>query len=202
MLKGELFNQEMVQAYLEKRKLHTCRPLPKDAEVHECTDGIMVTRPKKYPGEYCRFAPLEPKFHPGDYMYVRETWTCMRDIKTGRCDYFYAANKKDYDTVSTTYLCDGDGFETDKPFPWKPSIHMPKAIARLFFQVTKVEVMRLEDVTEQFAQEDGFQNDPHCTAKAKFIGFWMDTYGEDVRWMWVYWTEQCSREEAQSDGRA
>lgn len=185
-LKGELFSTAMVQAYLEKRKIHTCRPIPKDAEVHECTDGVMVTRPKKYPGEYCRFAPLEPKYQPGDFMYCRETW--QRD-PTGFDEmppenwWVYKAT----DELSTTCT------------KWRPSIHMPKEAARLFFQVPKVAIMHLGDVDEQFAIDDGFQaeritQDATVYALDKFKDFWISQYGLDAQWMWVYWTDPVSME--------
>lgn len=205
MIKGELFSTEMVQAYLEKRKLHTCRPILKDAEVHECADGIMVTRPKKYPGEYCRFAPLEPKYQPGDFMYCRETWL-LADGCAGE-QYYYKADIKapsESEDLRKTY-----------GYKWHPSIHMPKEAARLFFKVPKVAIMNLDDVDEQFAVDDGFQpeyhgwtptfndpdsggdgNDQIISALDKFKEFWGATYGSDAKWMWVYWTDPVSREEA------
>ncbi len=191
MIKGELFNTEMVQAYLERRKLHTCRSIPKDAEVHECTDGIMVTRPKKYPGEYCRFAPLEPKYQPGDFMYCRETW-----LLADGCDgekYYYKADIKVPSESETLRLAYG--------YKWRPSIHMPKEAARLFFKVPRVAIMKLEDVDEQFAVGDGFQaeritQDATVYALDKFKDFWHSQYGPDANWMWVYWTESVNKDEA------
>lgn len=200
MTKGELFSTPMVQAYLENRKKHTVRPVKAKSpyaqyQLDECTTYRSLERAKELstngvtalsgfwePGK--GMVPYRPpKFRSGDYMYVRETWA--HETFAQYEQYFYKA--------------DGENPAVEK---WRPSIHMPKEAARLFFKVTKVEVMRLEDVTEEFAREDGFQNDPHCTAKAKFIGFWLDTYGPDACWMWVYWTEPCSREEAEEDGRA
>ena len=192
MLKGELFNQEMVQAYLEKRKLHTCRPVkPQEmvfidghaepftaAEIsaEESTEIAYIFTCRNF--RRCIF----PKFQPGDFMYARETWGIPIGLTEKKIIY-----KADF-TDAGAPLADGEH--------WRPSIHMPREAARLFFRVTEVDVMRMEDVTEEFAREDGFQNDPHCTAKAKFIGFWLDTYGPDAYWMWVYWTAPCTREEA------
>lgn len=197
MIKGELFNTEMVQAYLENQKKHTCRPIPKDAEVRECTDGIMVTRPKKYPGEYCRFAPLEPKYQPGDFMYCRETW-----LLADGCDgekYHYKADIKVPSESETLRLAYG--------YKWRPSIHMPKEAARLFFKVPRVAVMKLEDVDEQFAIDDGFEAQDLKYAKGKICGkyetaldafkdFWISQYGPDAQWMWVYWTDPVTEDEA------
>ena len=38
---------------------------------------------------------------------------------------------------------------------WKPSIHMPKKVARLFLKVTDVRVERLQDITEKQAIREG-----------------------------------------------
>lgn len=94
---------------------------------------------------------------------------------------------------------------------WCPSIHMPRVAARLFYRVTRVEVMNLDNVGERFAREDGFLDDyearaqglepentlgDYMRAKMKFMDFWRRQYGSDARWMWVYWMEQVSKEES------
>lgn len=191
MMKGELFSTEMVQAYLDGRKKHTCRPIPKDAEIHECTDGIMVTRPKKYRDEYCRFVPLEPKFHVGDFMYCREAW-----LLADGCDGEQYCYKADIKVPS-----DSEDLRKAYGYKWHPSIHMPKEAARLFFKVPKVAIMHLDDVDEQFAIDDGFKaeritQDVTVYALDKFKSFWLDTYGPGTQWMWVYWTDPVSKDEA------
>lgn len=99
---------------------------------------------------------VKAPYKTGDVLWVRETFTQIRNIETGHIDTFYAAEQKDYDTVSTTYLCDDDGFETDRTIPWKPSIHMPREAARLFLRVTDVRVEQLQDITEFDAIKEGF----------------------------------------------
>ena len=207
MLKGEIFSTEMVRAWVDRRKVHTARPIPNDAEIHIHGNEVMVTRPKKFADEHCRFHPLEPKHRPGDYIYFRETWGDY----DGQASYY--TYKADYPDGAKTYEWPepdefGEKIICDLP-KWKPSIHMPKGAARHFAKVTRVEVISIDDVTEQFAVEDGFINDDKLygmgnpplgekkneTALMKFVDFWQQTYGE-TKWMWVYWLEPCSKEEA------
>lgn len=202
-LKGELFSQDMVRAYLEGRKKHTARPIKPEVP------NMPGTAFKRFGNGFAEFecnisgflCDRKPKFQPGDFMYARETWQQLAPWdEKGRLDwdkakYYYAA-----DGDPKIGMTDDNGFPLDR-FKWRPSIHMPREAARLFFRETKVEVMKLDDVTEEFAREDGFISEQYndiCydSALTKFQRFWETTYGPDTRWMWVYWTEPCAKEEA------
>lgn len=206
MLRGELFATDMVRAYQEGRKLHTCRPMK--LQVMPFADGTVKPFESAEDSgggfammRYRNFrTPAKAKHRPGDYIYCRETWSvleceyCRSGILSlgGRCEceYVYRTN---YGTT------EDDSFPPTM-FKWRPSIHMPREAARLFFRDTDTTIMNLDDVDEQFAREDGFLPTPEKSALEQFREFWRSTYG-DARWMWVYWTEPCSREEAMSDGR-
>lgn len=219
MLRGELFATDMVRAYQEGRKFHTCRPIKVRASMiyDVYPDGSVLGGTELDNGIFADIGALAKYFdlskhRPGDYIYCRETWSvleceyCRAGIPSlgghCECEYVYRTN---YGTT------EDDSFPPTM-FKWRPSIHMPREAARLFFRVPKVEVMRLEDVTEEFAREDGFlpadlapaHNPPDAfqvlSARQTFINFWCSTYGPDARWMWVYWTEPCSREEAIGNG--
>lgn len=75
----------------------------------------------------------------------RETWCDDRqfthDSTPGR--YFYKASES------------GN-------FKWKPSIHMPKEAARIWLKVTNVRVERLQEITEDQTEEEGFLFTPPC----------------------------------------
>lgn len=190
MLRGELFATDMVRAYQEGRKLHTARPVPeKIVDAYYDYDGwCNAVMPRDMPctRAYEKGFFLErAKHRPGDYIYCRETWAEYDRL-------YYRASEPD----AAEPIENGDA----RWFKWRPSIHMPREAARLFFQVTKVEAMRLEDVTEEFAVADGFTAHDGNSALVWFHVFWQATYGPAARWMWVYWTEPCSREEAMGDG--
>ena len=206
MLKGELFSADMIQAYLEKRKLHTARPIKphpvccgtnitfkahSDDFFLSAEKGWLRCRTCGNDPEYSREGSnashhYMPKYRLGDFMYARETF-CERLGNISKGQWIYKAHKEPQDEIHQ-YALDMNR--------WMPSIHMPRSAARLFFRVTKVEVMRLNDVDEQFAREDGFQDEDDWDAEASFRAFWKQTYGPDAIWMWVYWTEPVTKEEA------
>lgn len=210
MLKGELFSTEMVLAYLEKRKLHTARPIKGIEGAHTFfgnENGLFAFFCGKYEnGTFLDWEKdVKPKYRPGDFMYCRETWCTDTDMKDSRREeilngFYFKADE-------AAWIHEGI---TAK---WRSSIHMPRSAARLFFRVSRVEVMLLEDVTEQFAQEDGFWFESGYdaeeqvgyvaeTAEEKFKHFWKNQYGAAARWMWVYWTEPVTKREALADGRS
>ena len=45
---------------------------------------------------------------------------------------------------------------------WHPSIHMPKEAARIWLKVTNVRVERLQEITEDQTEEEGFLFTPPC----------------------------------------
>lgn len=175
-----LFNTEMVQAILAGRKTCT-RRLIKDA-VKE-NQEINKNEGKIY----------KPPFQPGDILYVRETWCDDRQFThastVGR--YFYKASE-------------------NGKFKWKPSIHMPKEIARIWLKVTSVRVERLQEITEDEAKAEGanfkngknvgFEEKMNRTAIERFEEIWnstikkseLDKYGWSANpWVWVIEFERC-----------
>jgi hypothetical protein len=229
-MKPILFSTPMVQAILDGSKTMTrrvCKPVIE----HDVVRIDVMKNGDWYFKKYLGYRPCSghdisgticrPPYKLGDVLWVRETWTCIRNIDNGHEDYFYAANKLDYDTVSTTYLCDDEGFETGRPFPWKPSIHMPKKLARLFLRVTDVRAERVQDITEADSIAEGiewFEKSKMATCFVKGINqgntaigstavevykcLWDSLnvkrgYGWDKNpWVWVYTFERISKEEA------
>ncbi len=205
-----LFNTSMVQAILNGRKTTTRRVIKPPVEVHDCTDGIFVTRPIKVGGEYCRFAPYEP-FQTGDVLYVRETWG-ISNFDEGEST--MTVQYKVDDTVSNVVL-PPDKFQkyydsmTGAEPDWHPSIFMPKEAARIFLRVKGVRVERLYDITEDGAKAEGFNAmfykgdikdcpDMEYTAKDEFLLLFEETLGKKGPeicggnpWVWVLLFERC-----------
>ena len=147
-----LFSGPMVQAILDGRKTMTRRVVKPQPEGQlECVIRHEVS------GRACWMVPgadqmaKDFRFHTsyevGTKLWVREAW---------------AANIPGCPN-GITYKADhidpkGDG--PANPIKWKPSIHMPKAAARIWLEVVNVRVERLQGITEEDAIKEGFEGFP------------------------------------------
>ena len=199
-----LFNTDMVRAILDGRKTVTRRCVKflngKNPNwTGYVKDGLMLYNGTNEP---C----IKPcQYHPGDILYVRETWSDDRqftkDSTPGR--YFYKASESDEFTVK-----------------WKPSIHMPKEAARIFLNVKDVRVERLQEIPHDGALKEGIhfcecpdgftwkpETDMHncyITPMGAMQVLWNSTikksdiyrYGWDANpWVWVIEFERCEKPE-------
>lgn len=192
-MKPILFNTEMVRAILEGRKTVTRRVVKaksKYALGFKAYNNIVFdVLDVDFNGDFTESKTQEPPYKVGDVLYVRETWCkwycyeCANCIGDGTCD----CGNVLYDPEINRYFCyryrasaDEDDIET-----WKPSIHMPKAAARIFLRVTSVRVERLRDITDPEAE--GIKvyptlNDPEENYYKKLIAFselWDSTIKKD-----------------------
>lgn len=134
-MKPILFNTAMVQAILEGRKTVTRRAIkPQPA-------GALrpMGRGSCWPG--CFEASGEeriyrPPYQPGNALYVRETWAEMP------YGFVYRADEER-----------PEGWEVDDC--WRPSIHMPRAAARIFLRVTAVKAARLQEIEKEDVLREG-----------------------------------------------
>ncbi|MBD5631363.1 hypothetical protein [Clostridium botulinum] len=155
-----LFNTEMVKAILEGKKTQTRRiikPQPKQpislgfvvSSTNSKKEGCFGWGKDKCGGiiDYAK-----PPYRIGDILYVRETWAKIDDFEN-------YADVEFEDSLEFLYKCDDYGKEhtfIDVGVKrWHPSIHMPKAAARIFLKVTNVKVERLQDITEERAKAEG-----------------------------------------------
>lgn len=178
--KGEIFSQQFIPKLLDGTKRRTSRPC-KALNLNYPMRAYENEAPEQWLARW----NCKPKYRPGDVIYVRETWQKQFGI------YWYKA----------TPICGN----AEPPQKWIPSIHMPFEAARIFLRVTDVKAQRLEDVTEQDAIEDGFEITLGYDAEAQvyyamksalenFTEFWLNQYGTDKPWMWVYYFEPISKE--------
>jgi hypothetical protein len=124
-----LFSAPMVRAILEGRKTQTRRV------IRVTDDG--VHHPCPYGGV-------------GDRLWVRETWSCPRQI-------------------GGSFVREKRMYKADEPSPWldyssvvwKPSIHMPRQFSRLSLHLTAVRVERLQAITTQDALAEGIDEHGH-----------------------------------------
>lgn len=102
---------------------------------------------------------IRPPCAVGDVLWVRETW----------------AHTTLYGNPITVYNAEDN--RTDYGGPWKPSIHMKRADARIFLRVENVRVERVQEITEEDARAEGvieaydgvFDDVDYC-ARAKAMG--------------------------------
>lgn len=148
---------------------------------------------------------------PGDILWVRESFVngCLMDEN----DYFKFDDDGNYIPI-TFYKADGpvrwfDGKKFHDDAKYRPSIHMPKAAARIWLQVEEIKVERLHEITEEDAIAEGVQfitrTSGICfmdytigeyifpmTAKNSFKSLWKKINGNDWTigwdlnpWVWV-----------------
>jgi len=140
-----IFSAPMIRALLEGRKTQTRRILkPKKgvtiADFETCephASGI---------GNWMRIGRdmvQEPRFAPGDRLWVRESWSHSRDGVW---------------SISDARLCGPGGalYAADGHYAkWFPSIHMPREFSRLTLIVESVKVERLQAMNRGDAMEEG-----------------------------------------------
>lgn len=182
-----LFNTDMVQAILDGRKTVTRRALKHPFEVHP--NGF-ITKPRGNE----RLCPYTPPYQPDDILYVRETW-CNLNTLSCPCYYYKASDNL------LEWALGG----------WKPSIHMPKAAARIWLKVTDVQADRLQDITGEGVIKEGIVNQKINPAmgrrwenmqRMEFQQLWDSTikknnlavYGWSANpWVWVIEFERCEK---------
>lgn len=190
-----LFNTDMVRAILDNKKTETRRLVTKkviirqDQEINKNQKGRFelynVTSRCGIPQNISFKQP----YQPGDILYVRETWQYLyaldgnEQIIEGTGKYYYAAT----DLIPYDTYVDPEGV-THQKTPWRPSIHMPKAAARIFLKVTDIRPERLQDIDDNGVVAEGLQiGDP-------FDDLWnstikkadQDRYGWEANpWVWV-----------------
>ena len=228
-IKPILFNTEMVRAILDGRKTCTRRLVKlQPDEKHIYPLGFVTDSTEKKEvgcfgfgideyGGSIQYA--KPPYQPGDILYVRETWQCWRahryeataDIRfraggddvrlqfaNGNTD---SINRLDYDTfVHKWFSHNGE---------WKPSLFMPKEVARIFLKVTDVRVERLQEITSEQIGREGVEVEyPHVLngeeKRYAFSTLWnstikksdLDCCGWDANpWVWVIEFERCEKPE-------
>ena len=198
-IKPILFNTEMVRAILDGRKDAT-RRIVKGFIPDDAVWGYTAFTPKGYISCRGTFADgygekfFKLPYQPGDILYVRETWM-------------------DYAGL-TMYKADCDKYRLESlniaGFGWKPSIHMPKAAARIWLRIKSIRVERLHEITPQEAWKEGARCSclhpvPDCAGnKAVFVNLWnstikksdLDRYGWDASpYVWVIKFERCEKPE-------
>jgi hypothetical protein len=170
-----LFSTEMVKAILEGRKTQTRRVV-----TGKHLDILNHMGKEEFNALTCH------KGVPGDVLWVRENYrvigwdfedqeetfvqytdgtkrkVCLFEDHEKHSDFLLKIvdkmQSKCEPTINEEEECvSWSAEQIDKFMPWKPSIHMPKATARIWLEITNVRVERLHDISEDDAKEEGVE---------------------------------------------
>lgn len=213
---GKLFNTAMVQAFLEARKNQTRRVV--DAH-NSLVDGNGISKkrwneagfdlanasidngpsPAGNPGPYLKATCAEGTTHriysrvqPGDRIWVKETTINVED--EGYIGPVYVASENGQAILEGGLRPAPDDFADVEPYDIKlrSSMFMPKAMARLVFDVVSVRLERLQDISNEDAVSEGIGTplDMRYAALDGFKALWESINGAES-WqanppVWIY----------------
>jgi len=216
-MKPILFSTPMVQAILNDHKTATRRVVKPQPVLDE--SGM-------WHWKYCQWMdggigfPASgikdhARYHPGDVLWVRETWSTFSPTYGTAPKIIYIADE--YTPAVMMAVDKGE-------IKWRPSIHMPFAAARLFLRVTAVHMERLHDITEEQAEAEGayraypytdttsgetvFARDDRAAYRGGFSAIWEHinakrdggayAWGNNP-WVWAIEFERCEKPERSAE---
>jgi len=193
MEKPIIFSTEIVQAILDNRKTMTRRVIKKDVSnrFDIDVDGSVVAYIDQATGDSYNLIDIAP-YQVGDTLWVREAF-CEIPYK-----YEHILIENGHITVpKIAYKVDS---KIDYTGIWKPPIHMPKGLARIWLKITNVRIERLRDITFDDCISEGMLNyGIYVNIYAAFHDFWdklnaKHGYGWDKNpWVWVIEFERVRR---------
>ena len=195
-----LFSTEMVSAILNGQKTQTRRLVkspyksgPWAFRINRLKATGEITGVEEIDEEMCgtgRF--VRPPCMPGDYLYIRETWAPWSRTEGIMPTIHY---KADHETLPGV--------------KWRPSIHMPKEVARLWLKVTDVRIERIKDISKEDCFKEGVtkihMRDPQLAFHKMFlraisredaIRYWQNNL-----YVWVIEFERVERPESKEEAK-
>lgn len=149
--RGILFTGEMVNAILQDRKLmsrRVCRVQPVlETGVDEPFWNVLYPWGEGGHGIYSTESEMRAEFdrlllahcpygHPGDRLWVRETWLEYKGEIAFRAS-----------------------MPNPERFKWKPGIHLKRIHSRILLELTAVRVERAQEISEEDAKAEGVMRD-------------------------------------------
>lgn len=154
-----LFNADMVNALLARRKTQTRRALSPanirgiyiGSKLGECHPLDQLTEADmSYVLSFCPFGQV------GDLLYVRETYAVVGDPGKLPCPHRNLVYRADYPhCVSKSF--DSNSIPSIEDVRFTPSIHMPKWAARIQLQITNVRLEKVMAISAQDTIAEGIE---------------------------------------------
>lgn len=226
-----LFNGAMVRAIGTGQKTQTRRivkPQPHLVPHHEPvrpeprSNGrwVFMTHTDRPSYSWATGHVRNPYGVPGDRIWVRETWS-TEHVSVYPCPLaWYRADFTRHDDPVLNREHNHKRGEGERPradcfacleehkgtrFRWRPSIHMPRRLARYLLDVTAVRVERLQDISEEDARAEGIEEWAKSAGELAILSalgcavptaprflfqlLWISSYGQDSwdanPWVWV-----------------
>ena len=180
-----LFSTPMVQAILDQRKSTTRRvvkPQPKQdyplGFLSSSTDSLQIGKYGWGSHEHGGIIDLaKPPYQIGGILWVQETWADTWTPDSNDLGVIYKADGK-----PAIFPYWGNANKS-KDEVWKPSIYMPRKVARLFLKVTNVRVERLQAISTKDIRSEGLTSMAvHCLdyeiASQEWKLLWDGIYGD------------------------
>lgn len=158
-----IFSTPMVKAILEGRKTQTRRFIKPQPDMY---DALSLLK-------------LEPKYQPGDKLWVRETWALV-----GTCDPGYVTYRATYPNDLLERYPNLENVPKDfkdSGYKWRPSIYMPRWASRITLEIINVRAERLQDISETDVEWEGTPNytkRPSGVNVEDFKDLWNSIYGQ------------------------
>lgn len=134
-MKPIIFSSESIRAIQANKKDQTRRIVKPPAPWDPCDYGLDI--------EFHTGNIKCPYGVPGDTLWVRETF--FHDGTDEPSALHFRANASEAD----------EAWFKEEGWKWKPSIYMKKEYARIFLEITKVRVERVQDITDDDCRAEG-----------------------------------------------
>ncbi len=186
-MKGIVFSEPMVRAWLEGRKSVTRRLVKVSSEwepgyTHCVGDVIQDVHFYGGPDGDCI---VKPPYLPGETVYIKETWGAI-DLESG---YALIRQPKSKEGIEIVYRAGCNDFIDSLVHTWFTPRFMPEWASRGHILIGGVKPERVQAITEEDAIKEGFHNpgDPDFNPLFPFIGIWDSLYPgswERNDWVW------------------
>jgi hypothetical protein len=198
---GILFSAAMVQAILDNRKSQTRRVIV--PQIEQPQPGAYFDA-YNHTAEWVWWLPDNRVYNPvgagrrcpygtvGDTLWLRETWGIVdlwlrpeRAVSEFNADGEVAAyigkipGTYDISTLKEHLVYRADN---DRPFFWRPSIHMPRWASRITLRITDVRVEQVQHISSEDARAEGSYLATDPDDERGFVNLWDSINAKGYSW--------------------